>query len=143
MKVNHVDNTRFGMKFTPNEGLAEMLRYSRDEIKRKTVRLSRRLARKYKGQEVSIENFKVDKGLNYTFSFDLKNLSSGTIYHNLQYAGINSSYYGWSKSRFDINRFLRDCRKLRGLFYLGPADKLEHNLTGTKKLLKNLLKLNQ
>lgn len=128
MKVNHVDNTSFGMHFTPNKELEKL--YKRSSINKKTLRLAHRLARKHKGQEVRIEDFVHDykSGKEVINSFKLHNLSNSVI--------TEFSFKGYS---FDINGFLKKLIKWNGFFYLSKADKIQHYLTGTKKTLNNLI----
>jgi len=128
MNINRIDNTAFGASFVPNDDLRYML--TRSKIDKKSVRLSRRLARKWKGQELLIQNFNVGNELDKpVFSFTLKNLSAGFV-TDMQYS---------SKFNFNLNKFLQDLMKRKGFFYLDKQCKVEHNLTGTKRLLHNLI----
>lgn len=97
MNINRIGNTAFGASFVPNDDLRYML--TRSKIDKKSVRLSRRLARKWKGQELLIQNFNVGNELDKpVFSFTLKNLSAGFV-TDMQYS---------SKFNFNLNKFLQD-----------------------------------
>lgn len=127
MKVNHIDNTSFGMHFTPNAELKEL--YKHCSIDKTTLRLARRLARKHKGQEVRIENFVREyKSNKSVYSFTLHNLSNDVL--------TDMSFKGY---KFDINKFLKKLIDWNGFFYLVKEDKVQHYLTGTKKTLNSLI----
>ena len=132
--INNNYNTNFGAKFYVNEALRELRDASQSD--RALLRLARRFKRRHRGHEIIIDSYSRE-----VLDSSVKHVVEFHNMHNNEYGCYRDLRKDKDRRHFDMKNFLRYLIRDDGvMFFSRLDDKIDHNLTGSKRSIRYLIK---